>query len=536
VIFLLKKHEANGIIFLGLLFSAIFSVIMGHYFIIASSRKYSEAFSAQGTLKINVECGNGNIYDTNMQPLVNQEQKYIAVVVPELIDADETAEYAADKEDFFGKYSLGEPFSFECSIEPPESDGITVFSVPKRYSENQLAQHIIGYTADDVGVCGIEYAYDSILRSNFGENSVTYSIDGYGDVLLGEEPEITRCGEILSGAVLTIDSEIQKICEDAGNDIDKGAIIVTEVKTGNILGLASFPDYSVYDLESAVNSPDSPMINRAFYSYSVGSVFKLVTACEAIQSNLKGYVYSCNGAVDILGQSFRCHKTEGHGLQTMTDAMVNSCNTYFISLSRLFDAGTFRETAYNLGFGREIYLCSGMTASGGVLPSEEDLSVPAELANFSFGQGKLTASPLQISRLTCAIANNGEMPVLRLIRGITYDGETVENEKNALFSEVMDSNTANQLKEMMISAVYENESSNARPDLTSAGVKTSTAQTGNFDSDGNEQYNAWITGFFPAYNPEYAVTVLIEDGGYGNDSAAPVFKEIADAICLAKSL
>lgn len=122
------------------------------------------------------------------------------------------------------------------------------------------------------------------------------------------------------------------------------------------------------------------------------------------------------------------------------------------------------------------------------------------------------------------------MPVLRLIKGLTSNGINVENEKSPQYSYSIGEETADALKEMMTAAVTENENSNARPLYVSAGAKTSTAQTGQYNEKGDEICNAWITGFFPSENPEYAVTVLIEDGGYGNDSAAPIFKEIADCI------
>ena len=190
----------------------------------------------------------------------------------------------------------------------------------------------------------------------------------------------------------------------------------------------------------------------------------------------------------------------------------------------------YRQMATYLGFGRENYLCAGITGSGGVLPTEKELSVPAELANFAFGQGKLTATPLQITQLTCAIANDGEMPILRLIKGLTADGAEIGGEKNPQLSKVMSEETAKELQKMMILAVRENERSKAKSRKISVGAKTSTAQTGKYDEKGEELCHAWITGFFPARQPKYAVTVLIEDGGYGNDAAAPVFREIAEKI------
>ena len=122
--------------------------------------------------------------------------------------------------------------------------------------------------------------------------------------------------------------------------------------------------------------------------------------------------------------------------------------------------------------------------------------------------------------------------MLRLIRGVTLDGRSVANEKSARRSEVMTSKNAAELRSMMTKAVYSNPGSKAAPRYVRVGAKTSTAQTGRFDDEGNELCNGWITGFFPCNTPRYAVTVLCEDGGYGNDCAAPVFRDIADEIML----
>ena len=132
--------------------------------------------------------------------------------------------------------------------------------------------------------------------------------------------------------------------------------------------------------------------------------------------------------------------------------------------------------------------------------------------------------------MTCAIANGGKMPVLRVIKGITTDGVSVENEKEPRFAYTMEEKIAEQLGGMMKAAVEENENSKARSAEVSTAAKTSTAQTGRFREDGEEICNAWITGYFPADSPKYAVTVLVEDGGFGNDSAAPVFRRIAEEI------
>lgn len=526
----MRKKTELRIIILVATFFLMFAGLCFNYYRIAVKREHVQ--TARTNAQFTVIAGNseGTIYDRNLKPVVNSSRKNIAVAVPAFLDRNSTAEFAVDKDDFLENFDNGLPFTFECKPDIQDSDGLTVFEIPERYSENQPAQHVIGYLSQGEGVAGIEYAYNKILRNDYGENSVTYTTDGFGQILIGDGKKIIRSNAEKNGVVTTIDLDIQKICENAGKNIDKGAIVVADVKTGEILGMASFPTYSVDDMEKAISDDRSPLINRALYSYSVGSVFKLVTSAQAIDNKFGGYVYECTGQENVGGKIFNCHKTDGHGMQTLSDAITNSCNTYFINLSRMLDVRKFRELAFNLGFGREIHLCSGMTASGGVLPTVKELMIPAELANFSFGQGKLSATPLQITRLTCAIANNGKMPVLRIIKGMTLDGKDVMNEKTPQHSEVLERDTANQLKEMMISAVADNENSNARTSYTTVGAKTSTAQTGRTDKKGEELCHAWITGFFPADKPQYAVTVLVEDGGYGNDTAAPVFREIADGI------
>ena len=526
----MRRRTECGIIILTLSFFLLFTILSFNYFGLAQKREYVRASEDNSFITINAGNTQGTIYDRNFVPLTNNTTSIVAVVVPSAISVDELYDIALDKNDFLQKYNEGRPFVFRCNQFGEESAGVTFFEIPLHYDDNLLAKHIVGYLSEDLGVSGIEYAYNRLLRGGNMENSVTYSTDGFGRILIGAGKEVIRSTKHKTGVVTTIDTRIQSICERVGKDIDKGCIVVTEVKTGDILALASFPDYNIEDINTALSDERSPLINRALYSYSVGSVFKLVTACEAINDEMGGYIYNCSGSTDVNGQLFRCHKYDGHNLQNLSEAMTNSCNTYFIALSQLLDTKKFRDLASQLGFGHEIYLCAGMTGSAGVLPSEKDLMIPAERANFSFGQGRLTATPLQINALTCTIANGGELPILSIMRGITVDGKSVGNEKPPRLSRVMSSETAAALRKMMIEAVYLNDKSKAQPQYIRVGAKTSTAQTGRYGKDGEEFCHAWITGFFPSSSPTYAVTVLVEDGGYGNDAAAPIFAKIADCI------
>ena len=141
--------------------------------------------------------------------------------------------------------------------------------------------------------------------------------------------------------------------------------------------MASFPTYSADTLSEAVNDKDSPLINRCLYSYNVGSIFKLVTSLAAFEQGIEeSFSYNCTGSTEIGGQLFKCHDLSGHGVLDMTEAAAESCNTYYIELSKHIDSRLLIETAQRMGFGRSIPLALGMTVSGGSLQTEEDLSLP----------------------------------------------------------------------------------------------------------------------------------------------------------------
>jgi penicillin-binding protein 2 len=158
-----------------------------------------------------------------------------------------------------------------------------------------------------------------------------------------------------------------------------------------------------------------------------------------------------------------------------------------------------------------------------------ELRVPAELANLSFGQGKLTASPLQICRFTVSIADGGVLPPVRLVMGLADDIESFSFEKPLSGERVMSERTAAFLRYAMYDTIQKSVRTAIPTGVTAAG-KTSTAQTGQYKPDGTEIVRVWFTGFFPYVKPKYAVTVICEDGISGTLTAAPVFADIATKI------
>lgn len=473
------------------------------------------------------------IYDCNLEPLVNLSEKYEAVIIPNHDSSIRIQPYLADMDTYYNGISGRVPFICRVTSDAFSlGEGAIIFRSRVRTDSSQLAPHIVGYTSDNTGMYGIERAYDELLRSSYSVNSASFSVDALGSVLNGLDIETRQADSVKSGVVTTLDKNIQQICESAAEKfgIKKGAIIVMDTKSGEIRAVVSCPDFDTSDISASLSDPDAPFINRAFSAYSVGSIFKLVTSAAALEEGISPeYSYICTGSTNVYGQNFNCHKWGGHGEIDMGTAIVESCNTYFIALSEYIDNERYIETASAFGFGKEAELCPGMVSASGNLQTPADIAIAAERANMSFGQGMLTATPLQICTMTAAIANNGVLNSPVLVKGVLDENGDMEYSKLSAGNRVISYATARKLKNFMVNTVKA-AGSMSKPDRISAAGKTSTAQTGNFDSYGNEILNCWFTGYFPSYAPRYAVTVLVEGGTSGNSACGPVFKEIADNI------
>lgn len=244
----------------------------------AASSEYREAAAAQGNYKLKLPVSFGTIYDRNGMPLVNRYSKHIAVLNGDGESASKVFAYVKDREEFSEKLRECVPFTCELDESKDIPEDILQFDVPERYDEPQIAQHIIGYMQENKGVCGLESDYDELLRLDRGQTTITFPVDGTGSALSGENAFIRYAPKASQGVVTTLDMGIQLICEKASNSLEKGAVIVMDTQSGDILGLVSRPTYSLQNMEEALSSEDSPLINRALYSYPVGSIFKLVTA------------------------------------------------------------------------------------------------------------------------------------------------------------------------------------------------------------------------------------------------------------------
>jgi penicillin-binding protein 2 len=335
--------------------------------------------------------------------------------------------------------------------------------------------------------------------------------------------------------MLTIDSSIQNIAETAAAEyIDCGAVVVTDVESGEVRAMVSLPNYDRNDIAAVLNDENSPLINRAISAYNAGSVFKPVIAAAALESGFDPNAeYTCTGTVQIGNVTMGCINHTAHENVTMRDAVSRSCNTYFINASSAIGAESILNMAQKLGFGNSVELAHEYRSVAGTLPSLESLKSPAALANFSFGQGDLTVTPLQIAAMFTAIARGGEYIEPSVVKGLTDENlNIISAPKKAVSNFAMSSETASILGEYLRTAVLEGTAKAGASDKVTSAAKTGTAETG-IIKNGRAINQAWYAGYFPYENPKYVCVVLAEDGTSGGASAGPIFKEIAERISAA---
>lgn len=490
---------------------------------------YAAVQVQQSIYRIKVSRLRGTIYDCNMVPLTNTSHKTVAAVspTPKGIMAvssctDETLNESAI-EALKGK----KPAVCEAD-RIIESEGIAFTQVYVHAPKSLSACHLIGYTdSDGHGVSGIELAYDDFLYSdNFV--SAIFTVGGKGDVLGGVDPYFENDLSIVSsGVVTTLDINIQNITENAANKMKSGCAIVAEVSSGKIRAMASVPQFDVNNLSESLDSENSPLINRALSSYSVGSVFKPCVAAAALKEGKGSSVFNCEGSLKIADRVFRCHELSGHGNMNLCSALAQSCNCFFYNLGNTLGYEPIYKTAASLSFGSKIKLCDSMYTSAGIIPEGSTVNNEGALANLSIGQGNLLLSPVSMLSLYLSIAGDGSYYLPSVVEKTVKDGvEALYNKGEK--TRVMSADIAEILREYLKNVITEGTGAEASPTFTTAAGKTATAQTGRYYDDGTEITNSWFCGFFPSEEPEYVVIVMSDSKL--NVSTASVFAEIVDGI------
>lgn len=515
----------------------IASGLMVRLYALSMNVGLEQAAQSQSAYTLQITTTRGQIYDRNLQPLTDTEQRNYLAVLPtdDAVQACAEQITGTSRRLALDAAAQGTPFVLPLEdgqkVYAADVENFTVSSRLPHDPSEQLAVHLLGYLdGEGNGVSGIEQAYNDRLAAAGEQVTVRCQVDALGRPMENGTMKVESSSRPpQQGVILTLDKRMQQVVEQVGEQIDQGAIVVMDVHTGAITASASFPQYDPYHLEAALEDAGQPLINRALLPYCVGSSFKLSIAAAALEEGISpSFSVDCVGGTTVAGRIFYCHNRAGHRETDLKRAIEQSCNPYFIKLGQETGAEQLLGMAKALGFGQETQLADGVIAQAGNLPTLGELSSPHELANFSFGQGKLTATPVQIAAMVSAVANGGMAVTQHLVMGTTEDGQTVQEKESPAPVRVFSQQTAAFLQKAMIGVVEEGSAPLAQPKQGGAGGKTASAQTGLYDEEGEEIVHAWFAGFFPAQNPQYAAVILIEGGEYGGQVASPLFAQLVD--------
>lgn len=485
--------------------------------------------------------------------------------------------------------TIAENISREAVAEFSESSekfaGINIVVKPVReYTSGSLASHILGYAGkisseeyekrkstyssnDIIGKTGIEYVFEEYLKGRNGTKQIDMAVDGTTTAEYISEEAVAG-----SDIVLTIDANLQKIAEEAlASNIQKiasggfgkaydaraGACVVMNVNTGEVLAMASYPDYNPADFVGGISQEDwnnynnneaKPLVNKAIQnSYSPGSTFKMITAIAGLESGVIDVNTKINdtGVYHKYGISMNCwYYTDyhrGHGYVNVSEAIEKSCNYFFYETGDRMGIDQLAKFAKYFGLGGK----TGIELRGetsGVLANRENKEKmhpddpnwnPGNTLNAAIGQGDNEFSPLQMARYISMLANGGHKIDVSIVKTIrNADGSEVSREeinqfvskKLGLEEETEEDITINQKN---LDAVLAGMKSVTSDTGGTAYVRFKDfnisvgGKTGSAEAPGNKVH-AWFVGFAPFENPEIAIVVMVENGGHGNYTAEVV--------------
>lgn len=429
--------------------------------------------------------------------------------------------------------------------------GIAVVPVKTRYGPGSLARHIVGYLnkinenqwlqikenkktidtnpslptaykiTDDIGVTGLENKYEEVLRGSKAQNNISVMTDANGQLLpgLGYKIQEEAADPWRNHLVLTLDRRYQDIVERIMDKyILRGAVVVLDVTSGDVLAAASRPNFDQNKIEKYLSGKDELIDRTTRVAFYPGSVFKMVVAAGVLEEGLitPEEKFVCTGIhLFTDGTAIKCLRE--HGEVNLEDAICKSCNTTFVKLGLLLGNARFYEYAAKLGF----------------TVSVNNLSPPALIGNASIGQQGVLVSPMQIANLYATIARRGLYQPWRILAEIrNYQGDVIYENPSKPPIQVISAPTCEILKKALRNAVINGTGQQGWVEGKGTAGKTGTAQANDKD-----KVIAWFAGFTPLENPSLAIAVMVEEnasgaitGLRGSDTAAPIFKQIAQEI------
>ena len=433
-----------------------------------------------------------------------------------------------------------------------------------------------------VGKTGLEKTFENEL---IGTNGIQrYEVNAYGKRISQLDHSDGINGETIQ---LTIDTEIQKFCSELLKDV-AGSISVMDIYTGEILAMQSSPSFDPNlflfginqdDWQLIRNNPLKPLVNKTLSGlYSPGSTFKPMVALSALENGIinENFKVNCSGKTEMYGQTYHCWKKKGHGVVNLKNAMKQSCDTYFYEIARKLGVDRLKKTSIKFGLGEKVLDKTFMNEKKGLIPDtkwkKNNLGkgwVIGETLITGIGQGYTQTTPLQLCQMTAQLANGGFKIYPKII--VKKEDKTAEDiriimneNRKKLDEEESGLQNATELLGLLNKKEHEPLFKNAKnidiikesifastneirgtsyksridnPKYQFAG-KTGTSQVKRitkadreldlktFEIPYNERDHALYVAFGPYKNPRYALSIVVEHGGSGSTTAAPIAKNL----------
>ena len=491
----------------------------------------------QRSTEISLQSKRGTIYDRNLNPLTNMEVTKTLITSKEAIIKNKEIFKKIRENTSLSTRELNEildlnnklvqiPLLRGINIE--NANNIFIVDIINRYSKTNLLSHVIGYInkAENRGESGIEKVYDEFLNKS-DRLSLFIEYDKNRSLVLGSSNYVDNSisPDEPAGVKLTIDYYIQELVEKILDEEEKkGSVIVADIETAEILALASRPSFNQDHMEDYFIRGDMTLYNKAIQvSYPPGSIFKIVVLLAALEENpeIINRNFYCEGYERINNVIIKCNSA--HGAISLRNGFAKSCNSVFIQIGKEIGSKKIIDMAKRLGFGEKINI-GLLEEVEGSLPEGEELLGPA-IGNISIGQGKIEATPLQITNMLLTVVNNGIQKDMTITQGITTKDGKIIKPYNKLENERKISEKSSRIvKELLEEVVL---SGTARTiDLSNIGG--AAGKTGSAEGllNGRPTIHGWFAGYYPIDNPRYVITVLVEEANSGSTSAAPIFEKI----------
>ncbi len=448
--------------------------------------------------------------------------------------------------------------------------GVSLEISPARhYLYGTLAAHLLGYVGevdrndlmkasykmgDEIGKFGLERGWEPFLRGEAGGQEVEVDSVGRRLRVLKEIPD--HPGQSI---VLTLDLDVQQAAEQAMQG-KMGALIALDPNNGDILAMASNPSFDpdifgggvkAADWHKLMTDPDHPLQNRVIQGvYPPGSTFKIVDSIAGMEEHTltPDTTYYCNGGLWFGGRTYHCWRKTGHGAIQLHRAIVSSCDVFFYNVGEKVGIDKLSHWAHLLGLGERSGIALDNEKSG-TMPSSawkqrrfHERWYPAETLSVAIGQGYVATTPLQMAQVAEVVANGGIRYRPQFVREVEgLDGNATRTYEPIIEDKIdFDPAVLTEIRNAMSDVVNGAGGTGHKAKLDGIEVcgKSGTAQVvgnkaANLESGEDEDKipykyrdNGWFIAFAPKDHPQIAVACIIEHGGHGGSSAAPVIHDV----------